>query len=397
MAHKRFFIFWILVISISQFLMGTRYPSLAVPDIPIFSSYCGTIAGEVLSSITGLPIEGAEVKADGFLVKTDDKGHFALSELLPGKYTISYSATGYEPQRQENILVRRNITTYVPNIILSSRAGIIRGKVLNVNSGTPMVGVRVTANSTTTYTDSDGDFYFSLVQPGTYSLFYYAPGSIQVQENIQVFEQADTTVPTVLMPIIPEVSFGNRSKKKIALTIDDGYRVDYELVDLLKKYNVRATAFIVGEAALRHPDFVRYLDGLGWEVANHTFSHTNPLRQDDNQIANELKSAQRVITGITHKQVPFARPPIGTRDPRVINAINKAGYSAVYWTLDLFDTRKGVSLETQISAVLNRAQNGDILVCHFGGNATVEALSVIIPELQKRGFEVTTLSEVISP
>jgi peptidoglycan/xylan/chitin deacetylase (PgdA/CDA1 family) len=279
-------------------------------------------------------------------------------------------------------------------VILSSKAGSVAGKVINAGTGGPVIGAKVTVGSSSTSTDSEGNFFFQLVEPGTYRIIYRAPGNIQVQENISVEEGKTTVPPNVLVPVFPQVHYGSREKKKIAITVDDGFRRDYELVNLLESQSIKATAFIVGEAAQRHPEFVRYLASLDWEIANHTHTHSNPLEQSSEQIVNELQSAQRVISSITHRQSPFARSPRGNGDPRVIGAINGAGYTAAFWSLDLLDTRKNVSFETQVSEVLNKAQNGDILVCHFGGNNTARALSIIIPELKKRGFEFVTLSEL---
>lgn len=392
-AYKRFSLIWICFIAAYQLLASSTAPAPAPKLAPIYNHF-GTITGTVVSGQTGFPLRDAAVSVNRLSVLTDAQGRFALAELRPGKYTIRYSAPAHNPQHQKDVVVRRNTTTSVPTVILSSKGGSVAGRVVSASTGGPMIGVKVTIGSSSATTDSEGKFFFQLVEPGTYRISYQAPGNIQVQDNIFVGERSIATPPDVVMPVFPQVHYGSREKKRIAITIDDGFRRDYELVSLLKSHGIRATAFMVGQAAQRHPEFVRTLDSLGWEVANHTYSHTNPLKQSDAQIINELQSAQRIITGITHKQSSFARSPQGNGDPRVLSAINAAGYTAAFWSLDLLDTRKDIPLEVQVGEVLGRVRNGDILVCHFGGNNTARALSIIIPELQKRGYEFVTLSEL---
>jgi peptidoglycan/xylan/chitin deacetylase (PgdA/CDA1 family) len=397
-AYKKFFLIWLFFILVLQLLWGLSpgelAPKLPKPQPLSLHDRFGSIRGRVVSRATGYPIRGASVAVNGVTILTDAEGRFAINELRPGIYDLSYRAAVHGSQVQQDVRVRRNTTATLPTVILAPRAGSVAGKVVNAGNGGPVVGAKVTMGASSTTTDGEGNFSFQLVEPGTYRIVYYAPGNLQVQENISVVEGGTTVPPNVIMPVFPQVHYGSREKRRIAITVDDGFRRDYGLVNLLKSHGVKATAFMVGDAARRHPEFVRYLASSGWEIANHTYTHSNPLEQSSEQIVNELQSAQRVISSITGRQSPFVRLPKGNGDPQVIGAVNGGGYTAAFWSLDLLDTRKNIPLETQVKEVLDKARGGDILVCHFGGNNTSKALSIIIPELRARGFAFVTLSEL---
>jgi len=157
----------------------------------------GEIIGRMVNP-AGQAIPGAAVRAGERVVPTNPGGEFRISGLAPGIYTIYYDAPGHLSQTQENIAVFENQTTALPTAILTSLSGEIRGIVINFR-GRPVAGATVRIDNSIMFTDLRGEFRFTPLFNGIYTIHYDAPGYLgQTQENIPVFG-GTTFVPTVVL------------------------------------------------------------------------------------------------------------------------------------------------------------------------------------------------------
>ena len=89
----------------------------------------------------------------------------------------------------------------------------------------------------------------------------------------------------------------NENKKMIALTFDDGPDEDFtpQILDILKKYNAKATFFVVGQKVGWNPEIVKRAYKEGHEIGNHTFTHINICKSTNEQIINEINKTQKII------------------------------------------------------------------------------------------------------
>lgn len=180
----------------------------------------GDVIGRVLD-ISSKPIQGVAVRArlnvsnevrrvlgneflvasDGFIVPTEiTTGVFRLPQLLAGVYTIYYDAPGFLSQTQV-IEVRENQITTPPTVIMSRPSGEIHGWVVD-ETGRGIPGTCIRINNTLMPTQPNGEFRFTLVHPGIYTIYYDAPGYIgQIQEYITV-TQGVTEPPRVIMSAV---------------------------------------------------------------------------------------------------------------------------------------------------------------------------------------------------
>ncbi|MBU1671946.1 MAG: polysaccharide deacetylase family protein [Actinobacteria bacterium] len=202
----------------------------------------------------------------------------------------------------------------------------------------------------------------------------------------------------VLPPVKPQVlSKGNTNVKKVALTIDDGWNADMRILQLLKDSKVKFTAFLIGGRNMveSNPDFVRQIQEAGGEVCSHTWDHYVMRGKDEATVMMEIWKSQGIITDITHRVLPYIRFSGGAYDQPALDWTAREGYWVVNWSASDNDTASGVTVDSQVAALLSGCSNGAILLCHWGGHNTYEVLARAIPEIQKRGFEVTSLSEVM--
>jgi len=187
--------------------------------------------------------------------------------------------------------------------------------------------------------------------------------------------------------------------KQIALTFDDGPHPRYtqRILEILNKYNIKATFFIIGVNAQNYPESLRAISDANCEIANHTFSHKNIGKMSEEQIVEEILLCEQTIFEIIGKKTVLFRPPEGNCVQQVQSAITKSDYDLILWSIDTKDWAHTPA--SQISNnVLKNAKGGDIILMHdytSGVNTTCPALEAIIPKLLEEGYEFVTVSELI--
>lgn len=205
--------------------------------------------------------------------------------------------------------------------------------------------------------------------------------------------------PPAIQPLT--ISRGHPKGKLVAITLDDGIPFDTKILDLLEARGVRATTFLLGQAVRAHPDLVKRLAKDGFEIANHTWDHKTLTGLSDAQIRSELSRTQAAISAITGNQAPYMRPPGGGTNSRVRTLAASMGYHVVLWDKSFADTSRAATPQRLFHNVMDTLKPGDIILCHWGagtsrGETTYEALKLILPEMQKRGFTPVTLSEMLA-
>lgn len=192
------------------------------------------------------------------------------------------------------------------------------------------------------------------------------------------------------------------NQKVIALTFDDGpdpYETD-RILKVLNQYHAKCTFFAVGKRIAAYPDVAKRVISEGHELANHTYNHVyfrKPINQK--QIQQELKLTEDEIVRVSGKHSTLFRPPGGMYDETLVDISNQMGLKPILWSWhqDTRDwNRPGVNRIA--NKVIGNARNGDIVLFHdhvYGQSQTREALKIILPELEKRGYRFVTVSELI--
>ena len=188
-------------------------------------------------------------------------------------------------------------------------------------------------------------------------------------------------------------------EKVVALTFDDGPhpRNTAKILDLLAKYNAKATFFVVGANVQKYPDLIRRTNKDGHELANHTFSH--PYKTSITELQDEIQQTNELIYSISGFLPVLFRPVGGNYNEQMINAVADDGYKVVMWSWHQ-DTQdwKEPGVNKIVDKVLKGTQPGDVILFHDGVDnqeQTVNALEKILPELQKQGYRFVTVSELI--
>lgn len=191
---------------------------------------------------------------------------------------------------------------------------------------------------------------------------------------------------------------GDRSKNKVYLTFDDGPTAEatVRILDILKRYNVKATFFVLGRKAEKVPAVVRRIRSEGHDIGNHTYKHVGGVNVTWEVVSGELKKTDAAIKKACGVSPKFFRPPFGFFNYRYFTVAEKMGYTSVLWSLDAGDWKTLTSTEVE-RRVTTRVKGGDIVLLHDGGpsrEAVIEALPMIVKGIRKKGLKFARLSEL---
>ncbi|NLY46255.1 MAG: polysaccharide deacetylase family protein [Tissierella sp.] len=195
---------------------------------------------------------------------------------------------------------------------------------------------------------------------------------------------------------------GPREQKYIALTFDDGPHPQYttEILDLLKKHNIKATFFVLGQLAEKYPDIIKRQVNEGHEVGNHTYSHFDITKISKDEFKEEFRRTQDIISSLTGVESNVFRPPYGLYNENVVKIINEQQSNIILWTYDQ-DSKdwSNPGVDKIVDTTVANIKNGDIILFHdyvyHETSNTVSALESIIPELINKGYNFVTVSELM--
>jgi peptidoglycan/xylan/chitin deacetylase (PgdA/CDA1 family) len=130
-----------------------------------------------------------------------------------------------------------------------------------------------------------------------------------------------------------------RNPAEIALTYDDGPNptATPQLLEVLARYNARATFFMIGKHARLHPELVHAVHGAGHLLGNHTMTHPWLAWQPADKIREELSACSKLLEDLTGEPVRFLRPPHGARRPAVLRIARSLGMQTVQWNIMAHD------------------------------------------------------------
>jgi len=188
--------------------------------------------------------------------------------------------------------------------------------------------------------------------------------------------------------------------KAIALTFDDGPHTTYttKILDILAEHHARATFFVLGIYAKKYPQIIRRQIAEGHEVAIHSWAHGNYTHMSAAAMANDIARCQKLLHSIAGApaSLNWFRPPYGAKNATVERVIAEAGLRTAMWSVDPADWRQPGS-EAIYQHIMSHAYSGAVVLMHDGPahrEGTVKALRRIIPGLQKRGYELVTMSQL---
>lgn len=185
-------------------------------------------------------------------------------------------------------------------------------------------------------------------------------------------------------------------KKQVAISFDAAWGADKteKIVEICNQFNVKATFFLVGMWVEKYPDMVKMIDDNGFEIGTHSNTHPDMTKLSAEKQSLELSTSINLIKNITSKDVKIFRAPFGAYNDTLISMAESLGLLTIQWDVDSLDW-KGLSAMEITNRVLNGVRNGSIILCHNNSDHILEALPIMLDRLQKRGYKVTPVGELI--
>ncbi|WP_405113588.1 polysaccharide deacetylase family protein [Paenibacillus sp. FSL K6-1217] len=191
-------------------------------------------------------------------------------------------------------------------------------------------------------------------------------------------------------------------RKTVALTFDDvpDPRFTPQLLDVLRKYKVKATFFVVGSRAEKHPALVARMIREGHAIGNHSYNHPQFSKLSMNQFRIQIIRTENILQLLAGYKPKLIRPPYGDINEPQLKWAKSHGYKLVNWNVDSLDWR-GLSKAQVKHNILSRAGRGAIILQHGGGGrgsnlqGTLQALPEIISTLRGRGYSFVTVPQML--
>ena len=193
---------------------------------------------------------------------------------------------------------------------------------------------------------------------------------------------------------------GDTSEKVLYLTFDAGYEngCTAQILDTLKKHNVKAAFFLVGNYIQRNADLVRRMVQEGHTVGNHTMHHPDMSKLSDfNAFSRELSDLAELYEQTVGQPMPrYYRPPQGIYSEENLKMAQQLGYRTVFWSLAYVDWNNDAqpSREQALSKLLPRTHPGAVVLLHSTSKTNAEILDELLTKWEEAGYRFGTVEEL---
>lgn len=186
-------------------------------------------------------------------------------------------------------------------------------------------------------------------------------------------------------------------EKKVAITFDCAWGAGDipDILETLRKENVKATFFMVGQWVEKFPNEVKLIAKDGHDVANHSYSHLRMGVLDKNKIRSEIIKCGEKLSEISESKVDLFRAPYGDYSNNVIRIAKELGYFTIQWNVDSLDWKPDISQKEILNRIMTRIKPGSIILFHNDTPHTAKLLPTIISSLKKEGYGFLPVSQLI--
>lgn len=225
-----------------------------------------------------------------------------------------------------------------------------------------------------------------------------------------ISEEIYDSLPSMF--VVKQMGRVDASKKKLVLTFDDGPDPVYtrQILDILAKYHVPASFFVVGIEAENNIPLVKRIYNEGHELGNHTFTHPNMAKVSKQRALLEMDATRLLLECITgHSTIMFRAPYNADAQPEKMEELvpvalsRTRNYLTIGENIDPEDWEASEVPNFNADTVYNRVMalkdRGNIILLHDAGgdrSATVKALPRLIEDLQKQGYTFITVAELLN-
>ena len=234
-----------------------------------------------------------------------------------------------------------------------------------------------------------GQFASEIIPTGSWGLSFPSAGSAPngptSREKLQEYDA---------------VYVGDGAEKVLYLTFDAGYEngCTAQILDTLKKHDVKAAFFLVGNYLQKNGDLVRRMVDEGHIVGNHTMTHPDMSAITDKEaFRTELEGLEKLFTEVTGNELPkYYRPPQGIYSEENLKLAKELGYKTVFWSLAYkdWDNDKQPTADYALGKLIPRTHNGAVILLHSTSKTNAEVLDELLKQWKDLGYRFETIDQL---
>ncbi len=186
------------------------------------------------------------------------------------------------------------------------------------------------------------------------------------------------------------------TEKVVVLTFDDGPHpvMTPQVLDILKKYKVKAVFFMIAQQVKKFPDIARRVKQEGHEIGTHSIYHHDPKRCSESMLREEIGGSIKIIEAYTGVRPRYYRPPYGRYDQRILEMAKAYDLIPMLWDADAYDYHPRQSSRNITYYILKKTRPGSIIILHEKRQNTLKALPFIIEDLRSKGYRFILPSQI---
>lgn len=228
-----------------------------------------------------------------------------------------------------------------------------------------------------------------LISLGTVIMLF----SVSLLASNNMDKVVETSTNTIEVPICKVET----ERKEIAISInciENAENID-SILDSLSKMKVKATFYITGEFAVKYQDAVKKIISNGNEVGSLSDKYCHLKDKSAEEVEKQISESTKKIEAVTNIKVKTFRAPYGEYNNVILNKAQNQGLIPIQWNIDSLDYN-GLNEDEMCERINENITPGGIILMHNSGKHTADSIEKIIYNLQQKGYEIKTVSNLVS-
>lgn len=216
----------------------------------------------------------------------------------------------------------------------------------------------------------------------------------RVDSSLFIYEAVKPNVHLSDLPPSP-IFRGHPKKDMVSLLINVSWGTEYipDMLEALKKHDVKATFFIEGKWAKEESEYVQMIYDQGHLIGNHAYSHPDMERLSRPDIKDQIEKTNEIITAITSEKPKWFAPPSGGYNMSVVEEASALNMETILWTVDTIDWRNP-SVQVMHDRVMDNIHHGATILMH-PTEVMAKGLDKLIESIKKEEFRIGTIEQLL--
>lgn len=214
-------------------------------------------------------------------------------------------------------------------------------------------------------------------------------------ENKLVYNQLSPKVHLEDLPSSP-IYRGNPNKPVVSFLINVAWGNEYipDMLETLKKHNVKATFFLEGRWVKENPDLAKMIVDSGHEVGNHSYTHPDMKTLSTDLVKEQLIKTNQVIEAATGKKPTLFAPPSGSYRDEVVKIADGLGMKTIMWSVDTIDWQRPQP-HVLVQRVMGKVHPGAMVLMH-PTSPTAQSLERLILSIKQKNLAIDNVSTLLN-